>query len=231
MGSIYLRFFLYIVALFALALVPLNFAQEQLKHHLIKAQVVSVTLIQPPQKKKKLKKKVVKKVLKKPKKKPKPKLKPKPKPLPKPLPIVKKIEPKPEPKIEPKPEPVVEKKEVIEKKEEPPKIDESYEKEQIALAREAKKTYFDEIYEVIAEKKRYPKKARRYKQEGSIKVSFKVLRDGTITELKLLEKSKYKSLNKAVKKLFNKLQKFHQPPSNLSFPLELSITINYRLKR
>ena len=207
--------------------VPMGVEVVELKPLYHQDKVINVTLVKPPVKKK------VKKVVKKVKKKPKPKPKPivKPKPIPKPKPVVKKvIIPKPEPikKIE---KVVVKKEIIVQKKEEVKSEDDEARKVELAKSMKAKRTYYDTIFEVIAQNKRYPKKARRYKQEGSIKVSFKVLSDGTITDLKLLTLAKYKSLNKAVKKLFKRLEKFPVPPDNLSFPLELSITINYKLKR
>lgn len=214
MDKVYVRFSVYILIVFGLVIIPWNLKQEKITQLGMKAQVLSINLIKPPQKKK------IKKLVKKPKPKPKKKPKPKPiiKPKPKPAPIVEKI-------IEP--EPVVE--EPL--KEEVKSLEDENRKAQIAEAIVAKKTYYDKIYEAIADNKKYPKKAKRYKQEGSVKVSFKVLSDGTITDLELLEPSKFSSLNKAVKKLFKKLKKFQTPPSNLSFPLELSLTINYKLKR
>lgn len=210
MSNVYLRFSIYLAIVVGLAIVPFGMQKKDNKVVLHQDKVVKITIIKLPKKKK------VKKVI----KKTKPKLKPKPKPIPKLKPIVKKV-------IEQKPKPEPIKKEIKEVVSE----DDIAQKKELAIAVAAKKTYYDTIYESIAEKKRYPKKARRYKQEGSVKISFKVLSDGTIIDLKLIKLSKYKSLNKAVKKLFKRLDKFPRPPSNLSFPLELSITINYKLKR
>lgn len=225
----YLRFCVYLFVISAIFVMPLSIQTKEIKlqHH--KNEVVNITLVKEP-----LKKKVKKVIKKKPKKKkpkskpkPKPKIKPKPKPLPKPKPI-----PKPEPKIVKKIEPIVEKKEeVVEKKVEVKSQEDIEQKRLLAQRLYAKKTYFDKIYEIISENKRYPKKARRYKKEGSVRVSFKILSDGTIANFELIEHSKHKILNRAVKKLFKKLEKFPPPPSNLSFPLELSLSINYKLRR
>ena len=216
MDKVYVRISIYLFIVFGIVFIPLSATQEKIKPIGVKAQLVMVSLIIPPEKKK------VKKVIKKPKPKLKPKVKPKNKPKPKPKPVI-----KPKKVIEPEPKKI----EIEPKKVEVKSKEDENQKAKIAKANFAKKTYYNEIYEVISDNKKYPKKARRYKQEGSVKVSFKILRDGTITDLELLKLSKHNSLNKAVEKLFNKLKKFHVPPSNLSFPLELSITINYKLKR
>ena len=223
------RFFMYVFFIVGVVLLPLDMPKKKIKQMHLTSNVLSVRLIQAPQKKKK--KKVVKKVI----KKTKPKKKPKPKPR-------KRLKPKPKPKARSKPKPIlkqIEQKQDLEVKEEeitPQKVevkteDDSQQKLKQTLAKQAEKTYYDTIYEVISENKRYPKRARRYKKEGSVKVNFMVLRDGSITNFQLIKLSKHKSLNKAVKKLFEKLRSFPKPPSNLSFPLELSIMINYKLRR
>ncbi len=224
MSKVYLRFSIYLALVVGIVIVPFRLETKEIKPLYHQKQVISVSLVQAPKKKKR--KKIVKKTPKKVKK------KHKPKPIEKPKPVVKKII-KPEPIVEPikKAEPVIVKQEIEEPKKEVIAKEDTAQKEELARAIQAQKTYYDTIYDSIAEHKRYPKKARRYKQEGSIKVSFKVLSDGTIIDLKLLLLSKYKSLNRAVEKLFKHLEKFPRPPSNLSFPLELSITINYKLKR
>lgn len=228
MQNKYIRFFIYAFFIIGVILMPVDLPKEKIKQMPLKSNVVSITLMQPPQKKK-----VLKRVI----KKPKPKKKPRKKPRKKPKLIVKKIEQKTEPivkkepKIEQKQELEVKKEEIIPQKVEVKTEDDLEQKRELALAKQAEKTYYDTIYEVISQNKRYPKRARRYKKEGSVKVSFKVMQDGSIVNLQLIELSKHKSLNTATKKLFERLGSFPKPPNNLSFPLELSITINYKLRR
>lgn len=94
-----------------------------------------------------------------------------------------------------------------------------------------KESYYSQIYNTIASKKRYPKKALRFKKEGSVKVSFTILADGSFKDFKIVTPSDEKIFNKAVKKLFKKLHSFDAPPSEIELPLSVSITINYNIKR
>ena len=93
-----------------------------------------------------------------------------------------------------------------------------------------KERYFNSIYDSISKYKKYPKKAKRFKQEGDVKVNFHVNKNGMISKFKILSKNKYSSLNKAVIKIFDKLKYFEKPPTELKLPLKISITISYKLK-
>ena len=245
MNNIYLRSTLFFFILFGIFFIPLNIPKTKLHQISTKETVVNVSLIELPKEKKKVAKKVKKKKPIKKKKLTKKKLKKKPIPKPKPK---KKLKPKPTPKPVPKktvlPLPP-KKKELVEKKEEPIKeeilkeeklkeIDKQLQEEQEQKRlqkQEVQKSYYDKIYQIIAQNKRYPLRARRFKKEGSIPVHFLILLDGSIKNLELIKPSRHKILNRAVEKLFEELESFPKPPSELSFPLEISITINYKLKR
>ena len=212
----------------------LSQVQEKRKITPTKRESINVTLVQK-QKAKKIIKKVLKKkkkiIKKKPKKKIKPKpkpkkiIKPKPKPVPKPLP----------PKIEPKEE-IIEKVPEIVKELPPPEVEPIVEEivEEDTSAQELmasrKDIYFSTIYEKIAKYKKYPKKAKKFKQQGEVRVRFMVDASGHVSGFEIMEKSEYRSLNKAVKKLFKKLKSFDIPPPELALPLEITITISYTLK-
>jgi len=94
-----------------------------------------------------------------------------------------------------------------------------------------KEEYYSQIYNTIASKKRYPKKALRFKKEGSVKVSFTILADGSFRDFKIIGPSNDKIFNRAVKKIFKKLHKFEKPPSEIELPLNVTISINYNIKR
>ncbi len=186
---------------------------------------------------KKAPKKVVKKKKKVVKKKPKPKKKIKPKPKPKPKKIIK---PKPlPPKVVEKLVPIIEEPKIIEEEKEivPPEpvVEEVIEEEILEdnsaqVMASKKELYFASIYDSIGKHKKYPKKAKKFKQQGDVKVRFDVDAEGKISNFMIVEKSKYKSLDKAVKKMFKKLKYFEKPPPELELPLEISITISYTLK-
>ncbi len=252
MNNRYFRFFLYFSIVIGVLFIPFSMPKETPKKIFVDKRTINVTLIKPSLKKKVKK---VKKPVQQPKVKLKKKLKPKPKVKVK---VKKKIIRKPKPKLvvkkKPKPipikkvVPVIEKKivvkeKVIEVKKEPIKqeiivekeivIDEQEEIEkrrELARTVQAKESYSNKIYKIIAENKKYPRQARRYKKEGTVNVSFKVLRDGTIIDVILVGESKHKILNRAVLKLFKRLEKFPAPPNNIDFPLEYEIAINYKLR-
>lgn len=257
--SHYFRFLFYIIVVIALVNVDIIREREHVKITQ-KAQSVNVRVIKeleksaPPKKEAPKPKKIVKEVKKKPPKKVEKKKKIVKK---KPLKKVekKKIIKKPEP---PKPDPQeIIKKELEEKKLEEERLEkeriekekleeerlekERLERERVEKEREIEKrreyvaslkeSYYAQIYNTIASKKRYPKKALRFKKEGAVRVSFTILADGSFTNFKITQPSDEKIFNKAVTKLFKKLDTFDTPPSDIELPLEVSITINYNIKR
>ncbi len=230
-----MRYLLYLFILSLIIFIPFLEAksEEKVVSHTKKTSI-NVTLVEKPLIKK-VQKKVVKK--KKPHRKPKPKKRSKVKPTPKKI-----VEPKPIPIKSPPPK-VVEKKEIIEEvpdlvkelvvetQEDAPTeelVEEEPSKEQILASK--KNLYFATIYEKISQYKKYPKKAKRLRQEGEIKVRFLVDAQGRVSDFEILDQSDFRLLNKAVKKMFKKLKTFDAPPSGLELPLEISITISYRLK-
>ncbi|MCW9026637.1 MAG: energy transducer TonB [Thiovulaceae bacterium] len=179
---------------------------------------VKITLVNQPK---------PKKIKPKPIKKPKPKIKPKPKPKPKPI-IKEEPRPIPEPepikKIEPKPV-----KEVFKKEELLPQVEEKVSEPVIDNTADIKQIYYSKIRSVIEQHKKYPRKARRFKHQGDVKVSFFVNYDGTTDALEIIEPSRYNTLNKAVKKMFRGLT-FEKPPKELEPPIKIFITITFKLK-
>jgi len=93
-----------------------------------------------------------------------------------------------------------------------------------------KEKYYAQIYNTIASYKYYPKRALRFKKEGVVKVSFTILSDGSYKNFKIITPSDKKIFNKAVQKLFRKLQKFEKPPSEIELPLNITININYKIR-
>ena len=168
------------------------------------------------------------------------KSKPRPKPIEKKKPV---DEPKkPEIKEELTPEPaseVIEKTEVIE---EPKQIDqpdtETVDQEMIAqtvnvnsnsttdnaaAAAKAKyvKQHFAYIKELIEKEFVYPRIARRRGLEGKVVVSFVICKDGTVHEIKIVESSGHKILDKNAVACVNRAAPFPPPPTRaeLVFPI------------
>jgi len=220
------RLVIYFTLLGVLFMIPFTLSKSEKKHttHTTKKSV-KVTLI--AEKKPQPKKRVLPKPKPKPKKKPKPKPKPKPKkkiipkpkPLPKPKPII-----EPEIEVEPTPQ-----KEIIQKEILLPQIQEQITQPTEVDTISIKQTYYSQVRSTIEANKKYPKKARRFKHQGDVKVKFSINADGSVNRLEIVEPSRYNTLNKAVKKMFNRLT-FSKPPRELETPLNITITINFTLK-
>lgn len=236
------RFLFYIVILFLLIFIPfLKPKNEPKVVSYSKKTAINVTLVEKPTLKK-VRKKTIKK--KKAIKRVKPKNSSKPKDAPKktvkPLlkkpnspKILKKKEPLEEPsKIVKELNPKSEEKSVVKELEEVEELEEVVKsmpsKEEILASK--KELYFASIYQKISKYKKYPKKAKKLKQEGDIKVRFIIDSKGRVSDFEIIDKSDFRLLNKAVKKMFKRLKTFDAPPSELSLPLEISIIISYRLK-
>jgi len=102
--------------------------------------------------------------------------------------------------------------------------------QQIATNKSIEDKYYTQLYKTIDANKRYPKKAIRFKQQDEIVVSFAILEDGKVTLFKILKQSKYNSLNKEIRRMFQKIKMFEKPPKQLQTPLEIKITISFKLK-
>jgi len=210
-----IRFFVYIFIISTIIFIPFKINSESKKQVKVGTSVVHVKLVEPkkPKVNKKPKKKIIKK---KPKKKPKPK-KPKPKPKPKKKVFVPQEKPQ---EIKPLEEEIIE---------------EAIKSEVVENVQAVNQTLIDEYYNMIYEKinshKRYPKKAIRFRREDSIPVHFAIDKDGLIYEFKILKKSKYSSLNKAVEKIFKKIKRVDRPPNGIETPLKINISINFKLKK
>ncbi len=169
---------------------------------------------------------VVAKVEPPPKPKPKPKVKPKPKEKPK----VKPKE-KPKPKPPPTPEPVV----VQEPIEEVTPLQEftpPVQPQPVAVAKSApvapsqpafdpgklaliESNYRSQLRQLIESKKQYPRRAKQLGREGRVYVTFVVLPDGTIEDIKIKEGSGTKILDKAAIKTILSVS------GKLPFPAEI----------
>jgi len=181
---------------------------------------------------------VVKKVEpKKPEPKKEIKKKPKPKPVPKPEPKpVKKVEKKPQ--VEPKktvaePEPVVEKTPVPVPVQKQVQIAEpKYSPTQVA---NAEQHYLNDLRKEIVKyaQDTYPRRAKRRRWQGEVKIEFKLMPNGSITALKILETSGRSILDQAALEIFQDRMNNHFKP----FPKEIdkdswviSVPVTYHLK-
>ena len=222
--TVLIRLVIYFIIISLLIITPFKLPQKtNIEKTKLTSNSVKITLVNQakPKPKPKSKPKPRPKPKKKPKIKPKIKPKPQPKPIPKPT-----LEPKPEPIKEIEPKPV---KEVFEKEELLPQIEEEITAPLVDNTPEIKQTYYTYIRSVIEQNKIYPRKARRFKHQDDVKISFLVNFDGSADALEIIQPSRYNTLNKAVETMFNNLT-FEPPPKELESPIKIIITINFKLK-
>ena len=90
-----------------------------------------------------------------------------------------------------------------------------------------KNSYLSKVKRTIEQCKRYPKAAKRLKQEGSVTVRFTILRNGRIKNITLLAGSKYKKLNRAAIKTIERIISFGPIPKELN---EKSMVVTLPIK-
>ena len=227
-----IRIVLYIAILCVIVFIPFTLPKKIEKKSFKRSNTsVNIKLVEPKVEAKKPTPPKVKKPKPKPKKK---KILKKKKPIKKKV-IKKKIVPK---KVVPKPTPLPEPEPIVDEKPEPQVVEEPVVEEEPKVQQEISTSnasevdaYFALIYEEINKNKYYPKKARRFRQEDTIGVSFTIDADGRVSAFKILKESRYKALNKAVKKMFKKMRKFVKPPQGAKTPLEMTIEINFNLEK
>jgi periplasmic protein TonB len=74
------------------------------------------------------------------------------------------------------------------------------------------KDYFQMVRMKIESRKKYPPSARRQNLTGRVTVKFVIRQDGSVSNLKILKKSKFKSLNQAALKAIKSCVPFPGPP-------------------
>ncbi len=89
--------------------------------------------------------------------------------------------------------------------------------------------YFSLVRRLLEQAKTYPLKARLAGYEGKVGISFTILPDGRIAEIKILAPSPYEVLNRAAWETVKKISPLPPPPESLSPPLRIRLTITYRL--
>jgi protein TonB len=83
---------------------------------------------------------------------------------------------------------------------------------------------------MIESRKYYPRRARKMHQTGKVEVAFTIGRNGTITDLRVSDPCRYRSLNKAALKTLKKIGRFKPLPDVFGDRLVLRIPIRYELK-
>ena len=96
---------------------------------------------------------------------------------------------------------------------------------------EALAAYSAELLKWLNKHKRYPKRAKRKNQQGSVKIAFRVTRNGRITDFTIVESSGVRSLDEAVRKMIKKASpvpalpvEFDSGQMTFTLPIAFSLT-------
>ncbi len=90
--------------------------------------------------------------------------------------------------------------------------------------------YYQLILDRLERLKKYPSRARRRGEQGTVVLSFTLNRDGSLKHYKIRQSSGSKALDIAVKKLIKRATPFPAVPENISTDkLELSVPISFAL--
>ncbi len=140
---------------------------------------------------------------------------------------IKKPTPKPEPKL------IEEYVEIVEKVQEP--IVQEPVSEPIAMIssstiQDIQESYLSKLRAVIERHKRYPRSAKRLRQEGIVRVEFEIRKDGRIFHSRILEGSRYKKLNRATLKILEDIGAFAPIPKELGKnSWKINVPIAYKI--
>mgnify|MGYP003408884828 CR=1 FL=1 len=90
--------------------------------------------------------------------------------------------------------------------------------------------YLAKVKNKIEKNKVYPKVAKRLNQTGKVIVSFDILKDGKITNIKIIHKSKFEKLDEASIELLTNIGFFEAIPNELNKTVwNIQIPINYQI--
>ncbi len=90
--------------------------------------------------------------------------------------------------------------------------------------------YLQKVKEHIEKYKKYPKRAKRLKQEGKVFISFTIAKNGKIQDIQLVGKCPYKRLNKAALNILETIAQFEPIPKELNkSSWQLNVPIVYSI--
>ena len=90
--------------------------------------------------------------------------------------------------------------------------------------------YLAKVQAKIEKNKVYPKVAKRLNQTGKVIVSFDILKDGKVTNIKIINKSKFEKLDEASIELLTNIEFFEAIPNELNKTVwNIQIPINYQI--
>ncbi len=152
---------------------------------------------------------------------------PPPPPKTRPKRVVKPVPPPPPPQVKPEPPPV--ESVPVEPVRQAPALPPVEQRQKVppaprvqadeSLLRRVEEAYKRTLRKAIEARKGYPRRARRLHQEGEVTVGFSVQRDGSITDLHVLESSGHSLLDRAA------LEAVRQVDGSLPFPQEIARSV------
>ena len=90
--------------------------------------------------------------------------------------------------------------------------------------------YLSKVKAKIEKNKTYPKAAKKLNQTGKVLVSFDILKDGKVTNIKIINKSKFEKLDEASIELLTNIGFFEAIPNELNKTVwNIQIPINYQI--
>lgn len=149
-----------------------------------------------------------------------------------PEPVVEEVVVIPPKKIKKK---IVKKKKVVKKKKKstkPKKVAKQSSKAQLSSPKQKaiKNLYLSKIRSMIEQRKKYPRAAKRLRQQGVVHIKFTISRDGTIRHIALAKKSSYGKLDTAAIKILKRIGAFAPIPKELNERyLSLTVPIKYKI--
>lgn len=85
------------------------------------------------------------------------------------------------------------------------------------------------VYQAISREKRYPYIARKQRREGVVKLNFVMHPDGQVTDILIVESSRYSVLDKAARQAVEAISPFLMATNYLQVETEFNVDIDYRL--
>jgi len=85
------------------------------------------------------------------------------------------------------------------------------------------------VYIEISKHKRYPYQARRQRREGRVKINFTLHPDGHVSEVMVMESSRFNVLDRAAQQAVESISPFAMAANYLNVETEFNVNIDYRL--
>lgn len=92
--------------------------------------------------------------------------------------------------------------------------------------------YLLKLKKLIEKNKVYPNSAKKLNQTGKVYLNFTIAKNGSIENIVIMEKSKYRRLNKAAVEIINKIKQFEPIPEELhKSSWNITVPILYQIIR